>query len=61
MADALIKPTDVIKHYKKLLETGNEKVRLKVFEGFSHIDFTYASHHVLLHELIKTINSTFDQ
>jgi hypothetical protein len=28
---------------------------LKVFEGFSHIDFTYGSHHALNSEIVTTL------
>ena len=28
---------------------------MKVFEGFSHIDFTYGSHHALNSEIVTTL------
>ena len=50
MNDSLIKPIDVIKHYEAIERhhPGKNLIDLKVFEGFSHIDFTYVSHHILV-------------
>jgi hypothetical protein len=28
---------------------------LKVFDGFSHIDFTYLNHHSMVAEIMKTL------
>jgi len=52
--DTLIGPSDEIKHYH-----AHPTKHLKVFEGFSHIDFTYASHHVILSELLATMRRSF--
>ncbi|TNV82260.1 hypothetical protein FGO68_gene16730 [Halteria grandinella] len=58
MDDDLIKPTDVIKHYHNL--KSNEKdVEVHLFEGFSHIDFTYASHHLIIEEFLKVLRQSF--
>jgi hypothetical protein len=35
-------------------------VKVKLFEGFSHIDFTYANHHILVDEILKAIEKSFD-
>ena len=48
MKDSLIKPQDVIMHYKLLSKHHPNLVKVKLFEGFGHIDFTYASHHILI-------------
>jgi hypothetical protein len=55
MNDELIKSSDVIKHYHHMAKHHPQQIQLKVFEGFSHIDFTYASHPLLINEIMRSI------
>ena len=39
--DDLIRADDVLEHYNMLKRHNPELARVKVFKGFSHVDFTY--------------------
>jgi hypothetical protein len=54
--DAIISADNIIKQYETLKECHPELAFVKVFKGFSHIDFTYMSHPAMLKEIIKTLN-----
>lgn len=55
--DNLIRADDVNEHYN-LLKSHNPKLaRVKVFKGFSHIDFTYGYSDALAIEMQKTFKS----
>ena len=41
MNDFLIRADDIIEHYNTLKKHNASKAHLKLFEGYSHIDFTY--------------------
>ena len=55
MNDVLIRADDIIEQYKTLKGHNPELAEVKVFEGFSHIDFTYGSHHSLSEEILKAL------
>ncbi|CDW77487.1 ab-hydrolase associated lipase region containing protein [Stylonychia lemnae] len=55
MNDFLIRADDIIEHYNALKHHSPELAHLKVFEGYSHIDFTYQSHHSMIAEIIHTL------
>lgn len=52
MDDMLIRADNIIKQYETLKEHRPDLAFVKVFEGFSHIDFTYLSHNVMNNEVI---------
>jgi hypothetical protein len=45
MNDILIMADDIISHYNALKSYHPELAFAKIYEGFSHIDFTNGSHH----------------
>lgn len=45
MNDFLIRADDIIEHYNVLKRYQPHLAHLKLFEGYSHIDFNYLSHH----------------
>jgi hypothetical protein len=53
MNDVLIRADDIIEHYNTLKLHHPHLAYVKLFEGFSHIDFTYGSHQTLTSEIIK--------
>ena len=55
--DALIRADDVLEHYNILKSHKPELARVKVFKGFSHVDFTYGYSDALATELHKTFKS----
>jgi hypothetical protein len=55
MNDMLIRADDIIEHFNTLKQHHPDLARVKLFEGFSHIDFTYGSHHTLTSEVINTL------
>lgn len=55
MNDVLIRADDIIEHYHTLKRHHPKLAFVKVFEGFSHIDFTYGSHHALSQEILTTL------
>jgi hypothetical protein len=55
MNDMLIRADDIIEHFNTLKQHHPHLARVKLFEGFSHIDFTYGCHHTLTTELINTL------
>lgn len=55
MNDFLIRADDIIEHYNTLKKHHQDKAHLKVFEGYSHIDFTYQSHHDMISEILTTL------
>ncbi len=57
MNDVLIRADDIIEHFNTLKQHHPELARVKLFEGFSHIDFTYGSHHTLTTEIINTLKN----
>ena len=57
MNDVLIRADDIIEHFNVLKKHHPELARVKLFEGFSHIDFTYGSHHTLSSEIINTLKN----
>lgn len=52
MNDVLIRADDIIEHYNTLKKHNKNLAFIKVFEGFSHIDFTYTSHHAMISEIL---------
>ena len=57
MNDMLIRADDILENYNTLRKHHKELAFVKVFEGFSHMDFLYASHHNMLNEVIQTLKS----
>ena len=55
MNDALIRADDIIEHYNTLRSHHPSLAHVKLFEGFSHIDFTYGSHHSLTSEIVSAL------
>jgi hypothetical protein len=55
--DHLCRPDDVMVQYLKLRELHPELAHLRVFEGYSHIDFTYLNVNTMVTEVIKTLKS----
>ncbi len=53
MNDVLIRADDIIEHYNRLKLHHPHLAFVKLFEGFSHIDFTYGSHQALTVEILK--------
>ncbi|CDW78671.1 ab-hydrolase associated lipase region containing protein [Stylonychia lemnae] len=53
--DTLIRADDIVEHYHTLKKHQKNLAHMKLFEGFSHVDFTYQSHHVMMHEIITTL------
>ncbi len=60
MKDFLIKPQDVIKHCTLLNKHHPGIAKVKLFEGFGHIDFTYANHHIIVDAVMKAIENSFN-
>lgn len=59
MKDSLIKPQDVIKHCILLNKHHPKIANVKLFEGFSHIDFIHANHHILVDSMMRAIENSF--
>jgi hypothetical protein len=57
MNDVLIRADDIIEHYNTLRQHHPHLAHVKLFEGFSHIDFTYGSHSALSQEILKALQS----
>lgn len=57
MNDVLIRADDIVEHYNALKKHNKNLAFIKVFEGFSHIDFTYTSHHGMISEILETLKS----
>ncbi len=55
MNDSLVRADDVVMHYTVLKKHHKDLARMKLFQGFSHIDFHYQSHHIMMHEIMKTL------
>jgi len=55
MDDNLIRADDILVMYETLRSHHPEQAYLKVFEGFSHLEFTYQSHHSMLTEVIQAL------
>ena len=55
MNDVLIRADDIIEHYNTLKKHHPHLAYVKLFEGFSHIDFTYGSHHALSQEILSAL------
>lgn len=55
MNDILIRADDIIGHYNALKKHHPELAFVKIYEGFSHIDFTYGSHHSLTNDIINAL------
>eukprot|EP00347_Sterkiella_histriomuscorum_P006181 403353751 len=55
MNDFLIRADDIIEHYNTLKKHSPKLAHLKVFEGYSHIDFTYQSHHAMIMEILQAL------
>jgi hypothetical protein len=52
MDDALIRADNILKMYEKLKDCHPHLAKVKVFEGFSHIDFTYSCHNTMISEIL---------
>lgn len=59
--DDLIRADDVLEHYNILKGHNPDLARVKVFKGFSHVDFTYGYSENLAAELQKTLMSFLRQ
>lgn len=57
MNDLLIRADDIMEHYITLRKHRKDLAYIKLFEGFSHIDFTYSSHHSMISEILQTLKS----
>lgn len=57
MNDTLIRADDIVEHYNVLSKHHPELAYIRVFEGFSHVDFTYQSHHAMLNEILFTLKN----
>lgn len=55
MNDILIRADDIIGHYTALKTHHPDLAYVKLYEGFSHIDFTYGSHHTLTFDIIQAL------
>mmetsp|Transcript_24675 Transcript_24675/g.38381 ORF Transcript_24675/g.38381 Transcript_24675/m.38381 type:complete len:176 (+) Transcript_24675:1959-2486(+) len=55
LEDNLCRPDDVMVQYVALREAKKELASVKVFDGYSHIDFTYLNHHSMISEIMKTL------
>ena len=53
----MIRADDVLEHYNILKKHSPELARVKVFKGFSHVDFTYGYSEAMANELQKTFKS----
>ena len=56
--DTLIRADDIVEHYHTLKRHHRNLAYMKLFEGFSHVDFTYKSHHLMIHEILKTLKKS---
>lgn len=54
-ADNLCRPECIMLQFEALYRENPKLAHIKLFEGLSHIDFTYLSHHSMIAEQIKTI------
>jgi len=41
--------------YKALYKANKKLANIKIFNGFSHMDFTYINHHSMNMEILKSI------
>lgn len=57
LQDHLCRPDDVMVQYLELQKHNPDLAALKVFDGYSHIDFTYLNHHTMVTEVMKTLLS----
>ena len=55
--DNLIRADDVLEHYNILKRHNPDLARVKVFKGFSHVDFNYGYSEALATELQSTFKS----
>ena len=55
LEDHLCRPDDVLLQYMALRESNKSLAHIKVFDGYSHIDFTYLNHHSMISEIMKTL------
>eukprot|EP00347_Sterkiella_histriomuscorum_P015983 403354949 len=55
MNDTLIRADDIVEHYHTLKKHHRSLAHMKLFEGFSHVDFTYQSHHIMINEILQTM------
>ena len=53
----MIRADDILEHYKLLKEHDAKLASVKVFQGFSHSDFTYGYNESLAIEFAKTFKS----
>ena len=58
MNDTLIRADDILEHYHTLKKHHKDLAYMKLFEGFSHVDFTYQSHHLMISEILKTLKKS---
>ena len=58
MNDVLIRADDILEQYNTLRSLRPDLAFVKVFEGFSHLDFTYASHHSMISEILATLRTS---
>lgn len=52
MDDSLIRADNILRMYETLKEHHPELAKVKVFQGFSHIDFTYSCHNTMIGEIL---------
>ena len=55
LEDNLVRPDDALIGYLKLREINPAITKVKLFDGFSHIDFTYLNHHTMINEVMKAL------
>jgi hypothetical protein len=57
----LIRADDILEHYNTLRKHHKELAYIKVFEGFSHIDFTYMSHHSMISDIMNALKTVINR
>ena len=60
LQDNLCRPDDIMIQYNRLRSLSPSLAHVKLFDGYSHIDFTYLNHHSMITEIMKTLNGKDD-
>ena len=53
--DNLTRADDIMIAYKALYAANKKLANIKIFNGFSHLDFTYINHHSMIMEILKSL------
>ena len=61
MGDHLCRPDDVMIQYLTLRKANKDLAHVKVFEGYSHMDFTYLNHHSMISEVMSTLGKIYSK